>query len=339
VEASTWIGRPAADVALSLCWVPLALAGHLSEGNPRALSLLVACVMFLSFAHQPLTLPFVYASPWRLSSHRRLFLLSPLFFIVVVSVFATVSPLVIAVVGGLWNAEHTLMQRYGIMRIYGRRLGDDQAKTEKMMVFIWFMLPLLFLVARNDATSTINKFGVVTVAGSAVKVLAGMSMEARIALPLVAVAACYLAIRWLAGEVRFGRHNPGKWLYVASTAGLFAVAMIDPIAGLVGFVGSHSIEYLVIVNRSIAGEARHPGRLGDVARLPGGRTWFFVVYFAVIGITFALLYYVVPAFFFLMVALSVGALHFFYDSFIWKLRKPEVSASLTGAPSPRVAAA
>ncbi|MGC8512670.1 MAG: hypothetical protein ACP5P1_06490 [Acidimicrobiales bacterium] len=339
MEANKWIGRPAGDIALSLSWVPLALAGHFSEGNHRVLGLLVACVMFLSFAHQPLTLPFVYASPWRLSSHRRLFVLSPAVAIVVVSVFATVSPVVVAVVGGMWNAEHTLMQRYGIMRIYGRRLGDSQAKTEKAMVMVWFAVPLLLLIARNDVTSTVNNFGVVTVAGSAVKILAGMSTEATVALPFVALAACYLAARWLVGEVRSGRHNPGKWLYVASTATLFAVALVDPIAGLVGFVGSHSIEYLVIVNRSIAGEARHPGRLGNVARIPGGRTWFFVAYFTLIGISFALLYYVAPSSLLLVVVLSVGALHFFYDSFIWKLRKPEVSASLAGVPPRKVAAA
>lgn len=333
MEANRWIGRPAADVALSLCWVPLALAGHFSEGHPRALGLLVACVMFLSFAHQPLTLPFVYASPWRMSSHRRLFLLSPAFVVVVVSVCATVSPTLVAVVGGLWNAEHTLMQRYGITRIYGRRVADNQAKTEKLIIFVWFTVPLLFLIARNDVMRTVNKFGVVTVAGSAVKILAGTSTEARFALPLVGVAACYLTARWLAGEVRCGRNNPGKWLYVASTAALFAVATVDPIAGLVGFVGSHSIEYLVIVNRSIAGEARHAGLLGDVARRPGGRTWFFVVYFAAISIAFALLYYVAPGGVVLVVALSVGALHFLFDSFIWKLRKPEVSASLAGGPS------
>lgn len=338
MESSRWIGRPAADVALILAWVPLALAGHFSEGNPRALSLLVACVMFLSFAHQPLTLPFVYASPWRLGSHRRLFLLSPAVVIVAVSVFATAIPVAVAVVGGLWNAEHTLMQRYGIMRIYGRKQGDNQAKTEKLMVFTWFAVPLLYVVARNDIIKTVNNFGVITVTGTAVKILAGMSAEATIALPLVALAACYLAVRWLAGEFRSGRRNPGKWLYVASTAALFAVAMVDPIAGLVGFVGSHSIEYLVIVNRSVAGEARHPGLLGDLARLPHGRIWFFVVYLAAVSAAFALLYYVVPAVVLLVAVLSVGALHFFYDSFIWKLRKPEVSASLSVVASPRVTA-
>lgn len=311
--------------------MPLALAGYLAEGSPRVLDLLVAGVMFLSFAHQPLTLPFVYGSPWRLASHRRLFLLSPLVVVVVVSVFSTVSPVLVAVVGGLWNAEHTLMQRYGIMRIYGRRVGDSQARIEKVMVFVWFAVPLGFVIARHDVAHVVSQFGVVTVAGSAAKILAGMSTEATIAFPLIVVAAAYLAVRWLMGEARSGGANPGKWLYVASTAALFAVALVDPTAGLVGFVGSHSIEYLVIVNRSIAGEARHPGRLGDLARLPSGRTRFFSVYLVAVSVLFIILYYLVPATLLLVVVLSIGALHFFYDSFIWKLRKPEVAASLVGS--------
>lgn len=333
MEASRWIGRPAGDAALSVSWVPLAFAGHLVEGSPRALDLLVAGVMFLSFAHQPLTLPFVYGSPWRLAAHRRLFLLTPVVVVLVVSVFSTLDPLLVAVVGGLWNAEHTLMQRYGIMRIYGRRVGDSQARIEKAMVFVWFAVPLGFVVARHDVAHVVNQFGVVSVAGSAAKILSGVSTEATIALPLIVVVALYLAARWCVGEARTGGANPGKWLYVASTAALFAIALVDPIAGLVSFVGSHSIEYLVIVNRSIATEARHPGRLGDVARLRGGRTFFFAAYLVLVSALFVVLYYLVPATLLLVVVLSIGALHFFYDSFIWKLRKPEVAASLVGSPS------
>ncbi len=331
MTAGRWIGRPAGDAALSLSWLPLAFAGHLAEGTPRVLDVLVAAVMFLSFAHQPLTLPFVYASPWRLASHRRLFLISPVVVVLVVSIFTTLSPLLVVVVGGLWNAEHTLMQRYGIMRIYGRRAGDNQARTEKLMVFMWFAIPLGFVVARHDVASIVTQFGAQTVSGDAARLLSRMSTEATIALPLIVVASVYLAARWVAGEARSSAANPGKWLYVASTGALFAVALVDPVAGLVGFVGSHSIEYLVIVNRSIAGEARHEGPLGDVARRPGGRVRFFAAYAVLVSALFFVLYYLVPSRVLLVVVLSIGALHFFYDSFIWKLRKPEVAASLVGA--------
>ena len=42
---------------------------------------------------------------------------------------------------GLWNAEHTLMQRYGVMRIYGRKAGDDHGRLEKPMLIVWLVTP------------------------------------------------------------------------------------------------------------------------------------------------------------------------------------------------------
>jgi hypothetical protein len=43
---------------------------------------------------------------------------------------------------------------------------------------------------------------------------------------------------------------------------------------------------------------------------------------------FLALYRVSPASVLLLAVLIIGAVHFFYDAFIWKLRKPEVAASL-----------
>ena len=118
-------------------------------------------------------------------------------------------------------------------------------------------------------------------------------------------------------------------MYLASTGALFAVAIVDPLAGLVGFVGSHAIEYFVIVNRSVVSEASHSGPLGEVSRLRHGPTMFLVFYLAAATGLFLVLYDLAPTQVLLLVSvLTIGALHFFYDSFIWKLRKPAVAASL-----------
>ena len=54
-------------------------------GN-RSLTALFAGVMFISFVHQPLTIPLVYASPWRLATHKWLFLSFPMGAAVVITV-------------------------------------------------------------------------------------------------------------------------------------------------------------------------------------------------------------------------------------------------------------
>jgi hypothetical protein len=45
------------------------------------------------------------------------------------------------------------------------------------------------------------------------------------------------------------------------------------------------------------------------------------------------LYRLAPAAVLLLAVLTIGAVHFFYDAFIWKLRKREVAASLVVASS------
>lgn len=314
---------------LALSWLPLALAGHLVEADRHLLAVLVAAVMFLSFAHQPLTLPLVYASPWRLATHRRLFLWCPIVALVVVVVFSQVNLLLVAVVGALWNAEHTLMQRYGIARIYGRKAGDDQGHVEKWMFLSWLVIPLLWVAGRGELPAIVARLNTGNIDGTAADLLARLSTEARFALPVVAAVATYLSARWLVTECRLGSGlNPGKCLYVASTAALFAFAVVDPIAGVIGFVGSHSIEYFVLVNRSVASETRHEGTLGKIARLRYGRLSFFVAYGAAAVGLFYLLFRVTTPRVLLVTVLTIGALHFFYDAFIWKLRRPDVATSL-----------
>ena len=50
-----------------------------------------------------------------------------------------VSLTLVALMAGLWNAEHTLMQRYGVMRIYGRKAGDQHGRLEKPMLIVWLV--------------------------------------------------------------------------------------------------------------------------------------------------------------------------------------------------------
>jgi hypothetical protein len=312
--------------------VPFAFAAHAAEaGGTASLRLLYGSVMFISFVHQPLTFPLVYASPWRLATHRRLFLWFPLLAVSLIAVSVQVSLILVAVVGGIWNAEHILMQRYGITRFYGRKAGDDQGPLERWMLVAWFLIPLLWIAARGDLRHVLDRLSSASVDADAAGVLARLTTEAAVALALVVFAAAYLTVRWLINEHRLATGwNPGKAMYLLSTAGLFGLAFVDPIAAVVGFVASHSIEYFALVNRSVASERQQVGLLAGIARRPHGQLAFFGGYVAVATVTFFLLYRAAPPSVLLMAILTIGAVHFFFDAFIWKLRKAEVAASLSG---------
>jgi hypothetical protein len=328
-QGDGWIRGPLPDAALALSWVPFALAARLVEGAGGSLKVLFGCVMFISFLHQPLTFPLVYASPWRLATHKRLFLWFPMVALAVIAVSVQVSLTLVALVGGIWNAEHILMQRYGITRFYGRKAGDDQGALERWMLVTWFLVPLLWAAASGHLHHVLDRISSGSVDADAAGVLARMTAEAAVALAVVAVAAVYLTARWLVNERRLATGSSrGKSVYLLATAGLFGLAFIDPIAAVVGFVASHSIEYFVLVNRSVASERRHVGPLSRIARRPHGQLAFFGVYAAAATGAFFLLYRVAPAPVLLMGILTIGAVHFFYDAFIWKLRKAEVAESL-----------
>ena len=41
----------------------------------------------------------------------------------------------------------SLMQRYGVLRIYGRKAGDDHGRLEKPMLIVWLVTGLAFIGA------------------------------------------------------------------------------------------------------------------------------------------------------------------------------------------------
>ncbi len=58
---------------------------------------------------------------------------------------------------------------------------------------------------------------------------------------------------WVRTEWRRPVHSPARFIYLGSTAVLFVVLAIEPIAGFVGYVGAHAAEYLLVVRWRIRG--------------------------------------------------------------------------------------
>src|SRR5262249_7426600 len=120
-----WLQGPAHDVAMAFIWLPFGAAALACGGDPRPLRWLVSGTLLLSLAHQPLTLWLVYGDAGQRRAHLPLFTWAPAAAAVAVVVGLSVSPVLVAVVAGLWNLVHTLRQRYGIARLYGRMSAID----------------------------------------------------------------------------------------------------------------------------------------------------------------------------------------------------------------------
>jgi len=330
-ESVRWFSGPATDTIMAFSWVPFALLAILIEDAGDALRVFVLYVLFFSFSHQPLTLVLVYGDKARFALRSKLFTWSPLVFGIAVLMLVNYSPLLLAVAAGLWNAEHTVMQRYGIMRIYGRMVGQNTGGVELYLLFSWFFLAVVWAAADPANMQSLSALHLGNTNTAIVNLAAGMGSVASLLKPFALAATFLLLLKWIREE-RSRKANRAKQLYGLSTAALFTLMMFHPVAGLIGGVGAHACEYFVIVNRSLGNQTRATGRedglLAKALSARSGRAGFFILYLLAIAVILIVLENFATVVIYTLVMVFLGALHFFYDMFIWKLRQPGVARNL-----------
>ena len=328
-----WVHGPVADIALGFCWLPIALVVHSAEAHITTVQWIVGVIFLISFAHQPLTLGLVYGDPMQRNAHRRLYRWAPgvAFALIVIGLNFSLST--VALMAGLWNAEHTLMQRYGVMRIYGRKAGDNQGGIEKPMLIVWLVAGISYLGGYVDLQRMVHKLGFGGTNARSVRLLGDLSPIARILFWIAAIVGLVLVARWWKAERGLGAaaSRPKHW-YALGTAGLVVAVMIDPIAGIAGYVAAHAIEYFAVVHSSLR-KREDASPVAVVTRTPARRAVTYVAYFVAIA---ALIYFTksrLDGRLYAFAVLFFGALHILYDGFVWKLRRPAVAASLGITPS------
>ena len=336
-HSQAWVHGRVADVVLGWCWLPIALLMHSMESNVTRTQALMGIIFVISFAHQPLTLGLVYADPAQRAAHRRFYLFMPFLMLGLIVLGLNVSLTVVGLMAGLWNAEHTLMQRYGVLRIYGRKAGDDNGRIEKPMLIVWLVTALMFMGAYVNLPKMVAKIGFGGTNARSVKALESMR---GVAMPLfwVGVAvSLWFAMRWVQAQraTAPSTARTAKWIYAAGTLGLLIAVMVDPIAGIAGYVAAHAIEYFGVVHgslrrRAVTGE---PSPLTSVSRSRPRRTALYVAYFAMIAALIVVSWNLWDGRGYAFLVLWFGGLHILYDGFVWKLRKPAVAASLGITPA------
>ena len=318
------------DALIAAAWVPFALvAVVLPDGWIRWYAL---GVLLLSLAHQPLTLGLVYGDPAQRQARRRFFLWAPVVLVAAILIGQAISFMLVAIIGGLWNTEHTLMQRYGMVRIHRRRRGDDTpGRLDLLLLASWLVLVLAWAVRDPRTPDRIETLGLGTANQRSLEVLVDIRPVATVLLAASVAAAAWCTWRWLANEaVRGFDAGRGVYGYVGGTAALFAVAMVHPIAGLLAWVGSHAVEYFIVVHESLGRRApAGDGSLVDRASRSGARALAFMGAMSVVGSTIVLLaQFHASLTVYGVLFFGIGGLHILYDGVIWKLRRPDVARSL-----------
>lgn len=326
-ERSLWLHGPVLDALLGWCFVPVAIVVHFAEPHLSTVQALVGVIFLISFAHQPLTLGLVYGDPVQRAAHRRLYTWAPLCAVALITLGLSVSLSLVAVMAGLWNAEHTLMQRYGVLRIYGRKAGDDNGRLEKPMFIVWLVTGLAYIGAFVDIDRLVLKLGLDDNNRRSLHFLDRVHPLAVTLFWIGAVASVVMAVRWWRAERALGQASPAKHLYALGTLGMVVLVMVDPIAGVAGYVAAHAIEYFAVVHRSLR-TRRDDAPVAVVTRTPARRLGVYVAYFAFIAVVVVVTGSFWDGRYYAFAILSFGALHILYDGFVWKLRRPNVAASL-----------
>ena len=334
----SWIYSAPVDLFVALCWIPIFLvARRLSTGqgasNEHLLNLLFNGAFLLSLLHQPLTLALVYGDRNQFELRKRLFTWSPVAAIALITVAVVLNLWIIIPIAAIWNTVHTLQQRYGLSRIYARKSGYGSARLDRAVLYTWMVAAIL---AVGAAGSTLHQLARVMLGGANEQAVADLTKVRPYALwlllPALAVAAAATVALVRQESRHAGEANRAKWIYQASSLALIASIAFDPLAGFIAYVAAHAIEYFVVVDKTMVsryqkGTPERPAFLGRVARSPAGRWAFLAVFLGAFFVLDARTADALPGQTYLIILYSIGILHFWYDSFIWKLRKPAVAAT------------
>src|SRR3954468_15927060 len=107
-----WIYDRATDVVIALIWIPVffiarqAVAGDGLLGN-ISLTRLVELTLLVSFMHQPLPLPLVYADGRQFSQRRALFTWAPIVAVTAALVAVGFNLWIVVPIAAIWNTIHT----------------------------------------------------------------------------------------------------------------------------------------------------------------------------------------------------------------------------------------
>ena len=236
----------------------------------------------------------------------------------------------------LWGMWHGMAQAYGFARIYDSKMGrfsKSFAKLDLALYASWFLVG--FVCSDNrivDALGVFYQIGFPLFQSEFVLLAQKILLSTAVVISLI----------YIVNEVKiFSRGEKNNWTKHAltiSSCGFWCYAMISvktAIVSLALFELFHDIQYLAIVwffNQNRISQKSNVGNF--TKKLFGSKPYHLILYIGVVLLygSVALLQYRVNND--IVIRLIVGffvfstILHFYFDGFIWKLRKASISKSL-----------
>jgi hypothetical protein len=207
-------------------------------------------------------------------------------------------------------------------------VGDDHGHLEKPMLIVWLVAAIAYIGAFVNLKNLTLRLGIDGTNARSVHLLDPLRTPSLALFVIASIVGVVMAARWWRAERVLGSSaSSAKHLYLLGTLGILVAVMIDPIAGVAGYVAAHAVEYFAVVHRSLRTRT-DDAPVARATRTSGRRAAIYAAYFAVITAIIVATPSMAGGHLYAYAILFFGALHILYDGFVWKLRRPAVAASL-----------
>jgi hypothetical protein len=250
---------------------------------------------------------------------------------------------------GLWNIWHTLAQKYGILRIYNAKAqGQGEAEVpgwvDRLFVMGWLPLIVAYVVPAF-ADIVLNEYRIARLFLE--PIVNWLVAVEPIAVPIAAAVAAASSAIFVAHE--WQRHHFQNLPRLSMGAGIGLLwacfLFVDPIKVYLAFAFSHGLEYMVFVwafQRRRYAQPRSPQP--TMARLLEHPWLTYSTYTFALAAIYILLKNWPDLVIWSVPKIEVGGmtlgvwifywgvfqslLHFYFDGFLWKTRRPEMRNTL-----------
>ena len=323
-DALLFWGAPLVALLAVKVWLALAALQSPTIGDNMA-NALVTFSIIITYGHLIAVVPRAYLNKDVFAAHRMRLTVVPVALIAALML----SPTAFALLGAVaifWDVHHSAMQNFGLARIYDLKAGNMSERLRRTDLRLnWFLYvgPLAAgagLLLHLHALDRLNDTSLATIARLPGLLEGQLSIIAAIAMALWA-GAIGLAVTDYRRAMADGYRLPPHKLALIMTTGFVSLitwGFSSPLVALVSINIYHAVQYFALVwlKEGARMTALAPKRKLMAAVIFGGLCALFGVAYSVaipMGIQW------LGAIF-----LACSILHFWYDGFVWSVRKRQV---------------
>jgi hypothetical protein len=318
-------GCPLASAILVWLWIGGAALLPTAAGE-AAIAALAVGVSVLTFAHLIAVAPRAYLNREVFEANRRRLTIVPLLLVAAL----TLSPallLVGGVIAVFWDVHHSAMQTFGLGRIYDMKAGNGPLllrRADLRLNWALYVGPIAAGASLLEHLASLE--GLRPLGWSAVAALPSIAESHLLGIREAAIAAWLAVLGWAAwdyrGAARQGYRLPVQKAALLGSTGFVSIAawgFATPIVAFAIINLFHAVQYFALVWLKEGG--RIAAASGRIATLRRGALGLFLALCAGFGFAY---HYGRDWSWFAGAFIACSLLHFWYDSFVWSVRKKQV---------------